>query len=129
MTNYIELMMRTAGVEKQLDICMRCLKEEICESCNKKSLGKYLFPDFTAEKQLELIKLIGFNSSFSLVINKFGCSPTTEDKYRLTFSEYRGFKSFQSFNPDFAQALAQLTIELMNADELDKEKVKEILEC
>lgn len=30
--------------------------------------------------------------------------------------------------PDFTQALAQLTTELMNAGELDKEKVKEILE-
>lgn len=123
-------MMRTAGVEKQLDICMRCLKEEICESCNKKSLGKYLFPDFTAEKQLELIKLISTNR----IGKDYKILEIDRDEidnlyyFSLTNKEDKCQSTYVS-NKDFTQALAQLTIELMNAGELDKNKVKEILEC
>lgn len=114
MTDYIEQMKKTAGVKMQLDVCLSCLKEDICQYCNKKLLGEYIYPDFTAEKQLELIKLI---SDFHLYVMNDG-TYELRGKY-ITITDTEG---------DFPPALAQLTTELINAGELDKEKVKEILE-
>lgn len=133
MTNHIEEMMETAGVKKQLDVCMRCLKEDICKYCNKKSLGVYVLPDFTTEKQLELIKLIveieGF-CGFTNLQDKDKWSISCGFNFPIGPNPERGI----NFNPTFrncetfSQAVAQLTTELMKAGELDKEKVKRILE-
>lgn len=105
MTDYIEEMMRTAGVD-YYDRYYNCKndKEGICDTdccflCDE-SEEVYCYPDFTSAKQLEMIKLIGWASP----------------------------KDIERENQDFTQTLAQLTTELMNAGELDKQKVKEILE-
>ncbi len=121
MTNHIEEMMRTAGLKP-----MWIAREEIgtdidgypifgetkyfttYEEANKYGYvpcdeeQDLSYPKFTSSKQLEIIKLIG-------------------NKLPVCFD-------FQESNPDFSQALAQLTTELMRAGEVDKEKVKEILE-
>ncbi len=125
MTNYIEVMMRTAGVEK----------EEIKtpgRDWDNEGLAswyiEYVYPDFTPEKQLEIIKLIASKETYSdkgvelgmyYENNSWGIELWTKGGY--TVIEFR--------NKHFTQALAQLTTGLMMAGELDKEKVKEILEC
>lgn len=116
MFDYIEKMMRTAGVEKQrdceyLDNCPYAFSHN-CSDC---SMGfKQSYPDFTPAKQLEAIKLIKVD------INTYGLD------WCLAALTSKGM--IAKVYPDFAQALALLTIELMNAGELDKQKVKEILE-
>lgn len=123
MTDYIEQLMETAGVKKQLDVCLSCLKEDICQYCNKKLLGEYIYPDFTAEKQLEIIKLIGKKYRFSTFTNIFSDNSV---QYYCETKQPRIYHRAQA--QDFQKALAQLATKLMNVDELDKEKVKEILE-
>lgn len=76
---------------------------------------KKKYPSFTADKQLEIIKLIISNTD--LHINRQGMSSLSKD-YDLIEVE----------NSNFSQALTQLTTELMDTGELDKEKVKEILQ-
>ena len=118
MTNYINEMMETAGVNKQWVTYSR----EDIEGCIQLS-QKGNYPDFTAEKQLEIIKLIG-------KFKDFNCFFDNRSR-RWFFSaglELPVCFDFQEENTDFTQALAQLTTELMNAGKLDKEKVKEILE-
>lgn len=139
MTNHIEEMMRTAGVEPQYfyNVMLQdtikpeerfplrsCTKGEVISYCRDKKYYGYCkvnkviktYPDFTAEKQLEIIKLL-FGGTYDF--NGFFGS---DNKYHLHL------KSLMAFNQDFTQALAQLTTELMKAGELDKEKVKGILE-
>ncbi len=131
MTNYIEEMMLTAGIEQEEEkYCFwECRKPELenvpcvntsCKFYRHKILP---FPDFTPEKQLEIIKLIGKTKDFN-------CFWSENDK-EWFFSAGLTLPicfDFQESNKDFSQALAQLTTELMKAGELDKEKVKEILE-
>lgn len=87
------------------------------------------YPDFTTEKQLELIKLISINR----IGKDYKILEIDRDEidnlyyFSLTNKEDKCQSKYVS-NKDFTQALAQLTTELMNAGELDKEKVKEILE-
>jgi len=121
MTNYIEEMMWIAGIEQPNEQpitckdrqevyglnCLGCMKyDEEKEECTVK--GDY--PDFSAAKQLEIIKLIdGITIRSDCFI--------MQDYHLMVY-----------FNgKDFTQALAQLTTELMKANELDKQKVKEIL--
>ncbi len=117
MINYIEDMMKTAGVNTKT-VCAELKKEGFyCGTCpiiNPTSCDKVIYPDFTAEKQLEIIKLLNDTSDFHCAHNNL--SSLTEEG------------AIEVYNEDFSQALAQLTIELMNAGELDKSKVKEILE-
>ena len=116
MTNYINEMMETAGVNKQWVTYSR----EDIEGCIQLS-QKGNYPDFTAEKQLEIIKVIAGNKDF--YINKIG---SEWELSALTETNLEGL--LEEHNKDFPQALAQLTTELMNAGEVDKKKVKEILE-
>lgn len=112
MTDCVEQMMKTAGCKikpcpKYDEWCIRY------ESCNNAPHCK-VFPNFTAEKQLEIIKLIAQTSMFHLhyLTGKYACFTLAKAS---------------DWNNEFIQVLAQLTTELMNAGELDKEKVKEIL--
>lgn len=116
MTNFIEQMMKTAGVETR----PKCTKKRKCEDYNCINCDKqgYKYPTFTAEKQLELIKLIS---------NKLGTPGIDIIFFDGTYNFYTGLR-FGSSHQDFAQALAQLTTKLMKAGELDKEKVREIFE-
>lgn len=120
--NYIEQMMKMSGVEQEEEkYCYwECKNPELRNiACNNTQCTHYRhvihpYPPFTAEKQLELIKLI---SDFRLYAMEDG----TYD-IRGRYIEVTDTKG------NFSQALAQLTTELMNAGELDKEKVKEVLE-
>ncbi len=100
MIKLIEEMMKSAGVEPE--IYKSSGRDWDDEGLASWYIDEY-YPDFTPEKQLEIIKLI------------------LEDNYML-------LKPKEKDNLSFAQALAQLTTELMKAGGLDKKKVKEILE-
>ena len=119
MTNYVEEMMKTAGVEKYLVTTTDYTKNPI-----NIHIEKLNDPIFTTEKQLEIIKLIG----------KFGTSvqihrtPCADDGFYWHFSIPDGSEHFCCQNKDFDQALAQLTIGLINAGKLYRNRVKEILE-
>ncbi|MDE6138560.1 MAG: hypothetical protein K2F57_03730 [Candidatus Gastranaerophilales bacterium] len=131
MTNYIEDMMKTAGVEpvyivKENSERMKAKaifhKKNEAENYQKKFGGELSKGfNFTAEKQLEIIKFIGSRKDF--YINIAGAK---WELSALSDSNFDGILEIQ--NQDFTQALAQLTTELMNTGELDKEIVKEILE-
>lgn len=111
--------MKTAGVEKIIigcsDECPHWEESCIDDMCPSE------YPDFTAAKQLEIIKLICQLDEFS-----FQCYLIPGSNQWVMEVLEIGISTVN--NTDFAQSLAQLTTELMNAGELDKEKVKEILE-
>lgn len=127
--NYIKRMMKTAGVLTRKVKPFYCDKNQgnvPCELCIEK-YGKCLsqkeiYPDFTAEKQLEVIKLIG-------KVKDFNCFFSSSDRewYLSAGLELPISFDLQESDTDFTQALAQLATELMKAGELDKEKVKEVL--
>lgn len=111
-------MMRTAGVEPTITYF------EAVNPLAEISSGKLVTKErnFTAEKQLEIIKLIGF-SDYSISIYKKGRGAISVAVEPNTFKY-----SYSARAQDFTKALAELTTELMKANELDKEKVKGILE-
>ena len=117
MTNYIEKMMKTAGISD----CKYC--DYKMEECGCFYCDEVKYPDFTAKKQLEIIKLISRN-------NEFRMSTIYHYKTKEVSLEFVRGDDFYIVipNQEFTQALAQLTTELMNAGKLDKSKVKEILE-
>lgn len=130
MTDYIEEMMETAGCEEKR--CPNNVYDELCkkyEFCNNAPHCK-IYPAFTAEKQLELIKLISTNRiGKDYKILEIGRDEIDNLYYfSLTNKEDKCQSTYVS-NKDFTQALAQLIIELMKAGELDKEKINEVLKC
>lgn len=142
MTNYIDEMMRTAGCKQQycgwldmgdLDTQYQFVRCDTLEEWNDEATfsrtsysweednedwrtPELKYPDFTAEKQLEMIKLL-LNG-----LSEFRGYKGLNNEYYLYFNH------ININHKDFAQALAQLTTELMNTGEPDKQKVKEILE-
>lgn len=116
--NNIEQLMQTAGVT-QIRIkneCQNCAYN--MEECGFNYCEEHVYPNFTAEKQLEIIMLIMKNTiAFSGMY--------------LSTGEYELFThpAFTGRYDDFTQALAQLTTELMKVGHLDKEKVKGVLQC
>jgi len=147
MTDYIEEMMRIAGVKPKYyyDMMLQdtikpeekfplkgCSAIEVISYCkDKKDYGfckvyevLIVFPDFTPAKQLEIIKLIGDKCHTLDIFKGF----LKDSVYHIGAIEEWGEYKYNGENQDFTQALAQLTIELMKANELDKKKVKEILE-
>ena len=79
-------------------------------------------PIFTAEKQLKIIKLIGkFETSVRIYT-----IPYENDNLHWYFSIPDENGHFCCQNKDFHQALAQLTIELINAGKLYRNRIKEI---
>lgn len=118
MTNYIEEMMKTAGVNLLPLDCDRCGAQGFALGQCAEVDCKRAYPDFTTEKQIEIIKLI-IKSTFTLQIWKMGMSAI----------EYENVDyDYNSCLDNFEQDLAHITTQLMNAGELDKSKVKEILE-
>lgn len=120
MTNYIKEMMKTAGVTS--DFIPRYINGGVATYWY---LNEY--PEFTAEKQLELIKLIlcsddidELRQYYSEILKAFFF-----ECYSLP--ECGMQSSWISENKDYSLALAELVTMLMNAGELDKSKVKEIL--
>lgn len=132
MTNHIEQMMATAGIEERITV-LGCAVSIYDSDCNKKETGKCAkcefaqiqnlgYPDFTAEKQLEIIKLIGL-SDYNISIYK-----KVEGTISIAAEPNTYKYSYSATAQDFSLVLAQLTTELMKAGELDKEKVKGVLE-
>ena len=102
--NHIEEMMKTAGID-----CTYCLSGNMiapdCKNC------------FTAEKQLELLQLIASERGLLMKENT------------LTVLNLKREKDVElDVEGCFAQGLAVLATNLMNSGELNKQKVKEILE-
>lgn len=119
MTNHIEEMLKTAGLEGEF---YATWDSQETQMKNFQEWTKY--PDFTAEKQLEIIKLI-IDKCHTLDIFKGWAKGSI---YYFGSMEEGNMYRYNGRNKDFTQALAQLTTELMNAGELDKSKLKEILE-
>lgn len=111
MTNYIDEMMKTAGVELTISYFVAVNPQSKISPAKSVTEKRR----FTAEKQLEIIKLVG---KIDGVVYTFDF----DGDWHIII------KNINIFNKDFTQALAQLVTELMKAGELDKKKVKEILE-
>jgi len=124
MTDYIEEMMKTAGVEPT--ITYFAAVNPYSETSLAKSVTEKR--SFTPEKQLEIIKLIATNKIGEDYRNIAFDKDEINDKWYFSVNIHKKVNAYISNNLDFSQALAQLTTELMKAGELDKEKVKEILE-
>lgn len=120
--NHIEEMMKTAGVTLIENKCQDCKYN--MEECSAYYCADFKYPDFTAEKQLEVFQYLCAN------INYMHIETGIEDdkEYWLISSTTLSYELYEGEAGSFVQALAQLTTELMTAGELDKEKVKEILE-
>lgn len=80
---------------------------------------------FTAEKQLEIIKLISSNHYLSTIEYDDGSRGFTVEYYKTDKNDSWVCHVVES---NFDEALAQLTIELLKLNELDNRAVKEILE-
>lgn len=76
-----------------------------------------LYPIFTAEKQIELIELIAYYFSFSCY------KSLNNNDYVIGADAY-----FFNKTTDFTEALAGLTLQLVEAGELNKEEVRKVLE-
>lgn len=120
MTDYIENMMKTAGVVL-LKTIVYPTRIDMYKETNSKTI--YSFPNFTSAKQLEIIKLIVDKCHTLDIFKGFSKDSAYNIGAIEEWSEYK----YKSEKQDFPQALAQLTTELMKAGELDKSKVKEIL--
>ena len=104
MTNYIEQLMKKAGVDSEV------VSEQILTDYGVESVGvKQVYPAFTPEKQLELIKLLGKRKGY-------GCIGEQVDY----FTEMEGLK--------FDKSVAQITSNAISSKILDKPDVRRILE-
>ena len=146
MTNYIEQLMKAAGVKPVMltdcsfinikkgyeigtDCCPACEDERLkCEDCEHSKLTKRLYPDFTPSKQLELIKLIMKAGDIDNIhqyyyeISKmfvFECR---------SLPELGTYNQWSTQNVNYELALAELVLILINENKLDKSEVKRILE-
>ena len=135
MTNHIEELMKAAGVEpeKRFKECKEnakykglCTKYPCIECESSFFVDKY--PDFTPEKQLELIKLIlkadnvdSFSQYYSAVLKAFVFTCKS-------LPEMNTYNVWESINTDYALALAELVLRLIEENQLDKSEVKRILE-
>lgn len=107
--NHIEEMMRVAEVDDTIQ------KFNVIK--RKWVVVGHQYPDFTAEKQLELIQLIASERGLLMKENA------------LTVLNLKREKDIElCVEGCFVQGLAALVSNLMKAGELDKTKVKEILE-
>ena len=130
MTNYIEQLMKAAGVEpekrfkeckenaKDTGLCTKypCIK---CES----SVFTDKYPVFTPEKQVELIKLI-VDKCQEIKIYKNKCM----DSFLFQAQENWGEYEHKANAENFGSCLAILILELLKNNKLDKSELKRILE-
>lgn len=133
MTNY-ERLCEAAGIKERggcynkyvEEASMPCDCDTPCRNC---SYYAEKLPDFTAEKQIELIKLIadcknttplGIKTDESGNIHIY-CYNTSNimDKNRTIYTK---------INADFTEALAGLALQLIESWELNKDEVRRILE-
>lgn len=134
--NYIEQMMETAEVKPKYEYTvkgqttlLKVNKEWLLwkfKGRKNKSIFKVVkvnkyFPDFISEKQLKLFLYI------CSCLNYMDIEMGLDDDKEYCLIVANTFERFDSEAECFSLALARLTTELINAGELDKEKVKEIL--
>ncbi len=141
MTDYIQKMMKMVGAEakyfvkgkiEDASIYATFPTEKDAKTYQSEFGGNLTIEyDFTPEKQLEIIKLISKNDDEDVKALAID-NNTRENDYCFLYRFYAGddnlYERRRIYNQDFPQALAQLTTELMMSNEIDKEKVKEILE-
>ena len=91
--------------------------KKLCEEC-----GYYeeRLPDFTAEKQIELIKLIGVIDSFTADYSEI--APRNDNEQWGCICLFK-----VSYNSIFSEALAGLVLQLIEEGELDKEEIRKVL--
>lgn len=141
MTNYINEMIKTAGCKPYYLYYYRfgassriaLTKEQVINN-HKVIRGrvysvKNRIPDFTAEKQLEIIKLILKSDNIDELNQYYSEIRKCYVFNTLSLPDELGFKSsWTAENKNYDLALAELVVMLMNAGELGKQKVKEVLE-
>lgn len=116
MTNYIEQLMKKAGVDSEV------VSEQILTDYGVESVGvKQVYPAFTPEKQLELIKLIG-KELVSLNYRQH------KDFYAMQVDSVNRYCGIYKEADTFEELLADIIVELIKLGELDKSEVKRILE-
>lgn len=138
MTNHIEQMMKAAGIEPVYSPieCLHCDDKGFCPHAKaliSKGIG-FKYPSFTSAKQLELIKLICKSRNIcelSIHLVPYGAG---EDFWFQKVTYFKEQKCYMDKEPvlvaasKFENVLAELTIELIKSNELDKAEVKRILE-
>ena len=121
MTDNIQKLYETAGVGK-LGI-KRCsgVKQTICQhNCDECKDYVLIYPPFTAEKQLELIKWLLRQHRFSIQY------AFVDSEYGLLWSED---ELHESWHKDFSQALAGLITNLyQDLTNNQKQEIKRILQ-
>ena len=140
MTNYIEQLMKAAGVKPVMltdcsfinikkgyeigtDCCPACEDERLkCEDCEHSKLTKRLYPAFTPEKQLELIKLIAKSDNFQIEV------AANQHEYVIGVRYYLSNDKIWGCSKHLELALAETAVELLQLGELDKPDVRRILE-
>lgn len=134
--NPIEEMMEKYGVKKvrPCDICDRLAPGDqtgyACIGCNHCGKDELIYPPFTPEKQLEVIKLIASKKICSLTINNYDYNKRS-CIYRIFSDHIQGgyIGWFCECNKDFAIALANILTNLfMHLTPTQRQQIKEILE-
>lgn len=137
MTNHIEELMKAAGVEKQYysfnSTDGNIYNWELNENGNKKYkkifIGEPELKErtFTPAKQLKLIKLIlkadnvdSFSQYYSEVLKAFVFTCKS-------LPEMNTYNVWESINTDYALALVELVLRLIEENQLNKSEVKRIL--
>lgn len=117
MTNHINELMKAAGVDRLPKPCNECEHYMDCGSgCQTP------YPAFTPAKQLELIKLIGFERGFQIHQNEGLDWIFSESIYADLNFNTQGY-SYSSFE----NALCDLTVNLLEKNAIEKSKVRRIL--
>lgn len=121
----IEKLMKNAKVEKapnfnncypEIMKCRHCEHYKVIDECTGSCLNE-VYPEFTAEKQLEIIKLL--TQQCDLAISHF-------EKWE--FIHFDGQESTQITGKDFTETFAKLINAYWeNLTEEEKAKIKEIL--
>ena len=141
MANYIEQLMKAAGVEPYKRSYFECKggRSTIClcpqigvpnawckEDCNGEEMQEkveFFYPDFTPAKQLELIKLIVEKcQEIKIYKNKY------MDSFLFQAQESWGEYEYKADVENFDSCLATLILEILKNNKLDKTEVRRILE-
>ena len=117
--NPIDQMMECYGVEKKVYCDWTCKDSSLCNAdCEHYNELTLFYPPFTAEKQIELIKLLAMIDTFAMRYWR-GIFVCKVNGIYSSLSKKEG-------ETNFANALAELVTELKK--KLDYQRVKEILE-
>lgn len=119
----VEKMYRTAKVVPSHHYCNDCQYDMSAECPIRCPDNVAVYPPFTAEKQIELIKY--FSNSYNISINK------ENNIFRLLFTNKDGVHNFYTSGVDFAEQLALFVISRHKNQiltEEERKQIKEILE-